>query len=220
MYVRFRILLLISLIGISRIAAYPQVDSIAYSKDFTFSDGLYLTIQDLKHNTPTLTPLNFNRYNPEIDFSDDQFLSYLNEKNKLNFPDSLGGTQRIYKQDIFAICKNGVILVGLKKVMVFGKVCFATTRNSSASISPETGVNGSFPTAHSPAKDLQFLVSYDSGKSYPYNLDNFEYLLRKKDKELFDEFSKLSRKEKKNNMFIYLNRLNERNPVYIKLASK
>jgi hypothetical protein len=63
--------------------------------------------------------------------------------------------------------------------------------------------------------DLQmFMIDFESGKSYEYNLENLEALLMK-DPELYEEFVSLRNKNQKKMMFVYLRKYNEKHPVLI-----
>ena len=51
-----RSLLLISLLSIPRILL-AQMDTVwvPWTRDYTFTDGIYLSFQDLRHNDPSIT---------------------------------------------------------------------------------------------------------------------------------------------------------------------
>ena len=60
----------------------------------------------------------------------------------------------------------------------------------------------------------QYLIDFESGKILEYDVSNAELLLMK-DSELYEEYVKLSRKKKKEQMFVYIRKFNEKNPLYI-----
>ncbi|HUU99382.1 MAG TPA: hypothetical protein VMW32_00325 [Bacteroidales bacterium] len=60
----------------------------------------------------------------------------------------------------------------------------------------------------------QYLIDFESGKILEYDVSNAELLLMK-DGELYEEYVKLSRKKKKEQMFVYIRKFNEKNPLYI-----
>jgi hypothetical protein len=63
--------------------------------------------------------------------------------------------------------------------------------------------------------DLEmFMIDFETGKSYEYNIDNLEALLMK-DPELYEEFVSMRNKNQKKMMFVYLRKFNERNPVLL-----
>ena len=60
----------------------------------------------------------------------------------------------------------------------------------------------------------QYLIDFESGKILEYDVSNAELLLMK-DGELYEEYVKLSRKKKKEQMFVYIRKFNEKNSLYI-----
>lgn len=60
----------------------------------------------------------------------------------------------------------------------------------------------------------QYLIDFESGKILEYDVSNAELLLMK-DSELYEEYVILSRKKKKELMFVYIRKFNEKNPLYV-----
>ncbi len=70
-------------------------------------------------------------------------------------------------------------------------------------------------SSNSSRTDLQmFMIDFETGKSYEYDLENLEALLMK-DPELYEEFVSLRNKNQKKMMFVYLRKYNEKHPVFI-----
>jgi hypothetical protein len=65
----------------------------------------------------------------------------------------------------------------------------------------------------------QYLIDFDSGKVLEFDVDNTELLLMKDDK-LYEEYVQLSRKKKKDLMFVYIRKFNENNPLYIPVPAQ
>ncbi len=59
-----------------------------------------------------------------------------------------------------------------------------------------------------------FMIDFETGKTYEYNLENLELMLMR-DPELYEEFVSLRNKNQKKMMFVYLRKFNERNPVFL-----
>jgi hypothetical protein len=59
----------------------------------------------------------------------------------------------------------------------------------------------------------QFLLDFSTGKIFDYSIGGMEVLLMS-DPELHDEFTQLKKKKKKQSLFLYLRKYNERNPLY------
>jgi len=60
----------------------------------------------------------------------------------------------------------------------------------------------------------QYIIDFESGKVMEFEIDNTELLLMK-DNVLYEEYVKLSRKKKKQLMFVYIRKFNEKNPLFI-----
>ncbi len=65
----------------------------------------------------------------------------------------------------------------------------------------------------------QYLIDFESGKVLEFDVDNTELLLMKDDK-LYEEYVQLSRKKKKDLMFVYIRKFNENNPLYIPVPAQ
>jgi DNA mismatch repair ATPase MutS len=65
----------------------------------------------------------------------------------------------------------------------------------------------------------QYLIDFESGKVLEFDIDNTELLIMK-DNQLYEEYVKLSRKKKKDLMFLYVRKFNEKNPLYIPVEQK
>lgn len=74
---------------------------------------------------------------------------------------------------------------------------------------------GGYPYRNTSRTDLEmFMIDFETGKSYEYNLENLEALLMR-DPELYEEFVSMRNKNQKKMMFVYLRKFNERHPVFL-----
>jgi hypothetical protein len=60
----------------------------------------------------------------------------------------------------------------------------------------------------------QYLIDFESGKVLEFDVDNTELLLMK-DSQLYEEYVQLSGKKKKDLMFVYISKFNDKNPLFI-----
>lgn len=60
----------------------------------------------------------------------------------------------------------------------------------------------------------QYLIDFETGKVLEFDIDNTELLLMK-DSQLYEEYVQLSHKKKKELMFVYIRKFNEKNPLYV-----
>ena len=254
---------------------YSQTDSVRYTKDFVFKDGIYITFQDFKNNNPPLISENFKKYNHDVDYFGEDLVGEHGLKERiLNYPVNSDSIGKILCDSIFGYVIDGVPLIlnelstpklidlgiipdsknyKIKDLLVyrffkFGKLCliypdkikvkiyvdslaanlaksedffYSEYSNTYKNLEQSASTwSGSDPIMIGPQrlnkKTKLYMLSFDSGNIYKFKLDKFSFLLEKKDKELFNEFSKLPKGKQEDMMFIYLNKLNDRNPVYFK----
>ena len=60
----------------------------------------------------------------------------------------------------------------------------------------------------------QYLIDFEEGKILEYDIENTELLLMK-DAELYEEFMRLPNKKKRELMFVYIRKFNEKNPLFV-----
>ncbi|MDX9773132.1 MAG: hypothetical protein RBT02_06890 [Bacteroidales bacterium] len=75
---------------------------------------------------------------------------------------------------------------------------------------------GGYPYRNNSSRsDLEmFMIDFETGKSYEYNLENLEALLMR-DPELYEEFVSMRNKNQKKQMFVFLRKFNEKHPVFL-----
>jgi len=75
---------------------------------------------------------------------------------------------------------------------------------------------GGYPYRNNSSRtDLQmFMIDFETGKTYEYNLENLEALLMR-DPQLYEEFVSMRNKNQKKMMFVYLRKFNENHPVFL-----
>ena len=65
----------------------------------------------------------------------------------------------------------------------------------------------------------QYIIDFESGKILEFDVDNTELLLMK-DNQLYEEYVQLSKKKKKDLIFVYIRKFNEKNPLYIPVPAQ
>jgi hypothetical protein len=60
----------------------------------------------------------------------------------------------------------------------------------------------------------QYLIDFETGKIIEFTVDNVVLLLMK-DNVLYEEYIQLPRKKRKELLFVYVRRFNEKNPLYL-----
>jgi hypothetical protein len=236
-----RIIVLISLysIGFSpfRLSGQDKEGMVKYTPEFRFTDGIYLNFDQVKQNSP----IPKSKILTSIDYNDREFFKKILEGEKIFFYDNVGVREEVAKNSIWGYSRNGVIYVQVQdnfnRITFVGNICHfvadVTTIDSRSYSSPYGSYDPyyspySYGNYYSPYNSYyspyrtnvarnelkQYLIDFDSGKVLEFDVENTELLLMKDDK-LYAEYVQLSRKKKKELMFVYVRKFNENNPLYI-----
>ncbi|KPK86419.1 MAG: hypothetical protein AMS27_05115 [Bacteroides sp. SM23_62_1] len=208
---------------------FSQADTtgmIRYTPEFEFTDGIYLSFEQVRQNNPILK----SRLITNVDYTSKDFFEQVLDNRFVYFFDHVGMKQQVRTSDIWGFSRNGVLYIamdeGFYRITIIGRIChFVATVTTYDSryydpyyYNPYYYNNyyryGGYPATYSSNELRQYLLDFDSGEIMDYNRDNLEILLMK-DPELHDEYSQLRRKKKKQLKFLYLRKFNERNPLYL-----
>jgi hypothetical protein len=151
----------------------------------------------------------------------------------------MGVRQEIAKNTIWGYARNGVLYVQIQenfnRITFIGSICHfvadITTYDSRYYNSPygyydpyysPYGYSSYYNPYYSPYRQSniarnemkQYLIDFESGKVLEFDVENTELLLMK-DNQLYEEYVQLSRKKKKELMFVYIRKFDEKNPLYI-----
>jgi hypothetical protein len=174
-----------------------------------------------------------------IDYNDREFFKKILQINKIYFYDNMGVRQEIVKNTIWGYARNGVLYVQIQenfnRITFVGSICHfvadITTYDSRYYNSPygyydpyysPYGYSSYYNPYYSPYRQSniarnemkQYLIDFESGKVLEFDVENTELLLMK-DSQLYEEYVQLSRKKKKELMFVYIRKFDEKNPLYI-----
>ncbi len=234
----FVISLMLSLVMVLPLAGQQEEGMVKYSPDFKFNDGIYLNFDQVKTNKPIPKA----KLLTSVDYNDREFFKKILKNDKIYFYDNLGVRQDVPKNSIWGYARNGVLYVQIQesfnRITFVGSICHfvadITTYDSRNYNSPygyydpyysPYGYNSyysPYSSYYSPYRQSnmtrtelkQYIIDFESGKILEFNVENTELLLMK-DNQLYDEYVQLSRKKKKDLMFVYIRKFNEKNPLYI-----
>jgi len=228
------------LLGISLqyLSGQEKEGMVKYTPEFKFIDGIYLNFDQVKLNSPIPKA----KLLTSIDYNDREFFKKILQINKIYFYDNMGMRQEIAKNTIWGYARNGVLYVQIQenfnRITFVGSICHfvadITTYDSRNYNSPYGYYDpyyspygyGSYYNTYNPyyspyrqsnvaRNELkQYLIDFESGKVMEFDVENTELLLMK-DSQLYEEYVQLSRKKKKELMFVYIRKFNEKNPLYI-----
>lgn len=237
-----RDIFLISLfsLGIPLIGLFGQDKEgmVKYTPDFRFTDGIYLNFDQVKMNAP----IPKSKLLTSVDYNDREFFKKVFEGEKIYFYDNMGIRQELPKSSIWGYSRNGVLYVQVQdnfnRITFVGSICHfvadITTYDSRSYNSPYgyydpyyspygySNYYNPYNPYYSPYRAgnmsrnelKQYLIDFESGKVLEFDVENTELLLMK-DNQLYEEYAQLSRKKKKELMFVYIRKFNEKNPLYI-----
>lgn len=238
----FRIFFLISFIvpanPFLHLYGQEKEGMIKYTPDFRFKDGIYLNFDQVKMNNPIPKA----KLLTSIDYNDREFFKKIMAVDKIYFYDNIGVRQEIAKNTIWGYARNGVLNIQIQenfnRVTFVGSICHfvadITTYDSRYGNSPYGYYDpysspygyGSYYSPYnsyySPYRQSnmtrtelkQYIIDFESGKVLEFDIENTELLLMK-DNQLYEEFVQLSRKKKKEQMFVFIRKFNDKNPLYI-----
>jgi hypothetical protein len=221
---------LLCLLSLFSSTSMSQVDSVrwvVYDPDFRFTDGIYLTFDQVKYNKPLLK----SRVISTIDYNSPEFYDILLTKTDISYYDYLGMRQTVKVTNIWGYAKNGNLFVRMydsfNKITYMGSIChFLATINVNYQpmydpyyYNPNYYYPGwSNNVSVSKTEIKQFIMDFSTGKILDYEEKNLEILLMR-DPQLYDEFMGISRKKKQQLKFYYIRKFNERNPLKIPVYS-
>lgn len=187
---------------------YAQVDTIKYQIDFRFADGIYRTFEEFKNNSPSIKSNAIIKNNPGVQF----FIGSAAKIEKISYYDSTGSIHNLKRSEVWGYCSRGFVHVlyndAYYRVLKIGLIIYFMEVHTPMASSNAPPLSNK---THNP-----YLIDFNTGKVIDYKLNNFIILLSQ-DQELFNEFKSLKKKSKmKEQMFIYLNRFNKRNPIYFR----
>jgi hypothetical protein len=189
-----------------------QSDSIRYSRDLPMPDGVYLSYDDFRHNRA----ITRQQIISDIDKSQLEFIgkALYQEDFKFKRNDSVITRKSVSAWGFF---QNNTLYVNYKddfyRIPVFGSISYLVATvivQNTGFYDPRFG----YPSSASSTREIrEFLMNFYDGLIIESNLGNLEELLAR-DKELFEEFTNLSKRKQKDQLYSFIRRFNEKHPVY------
>lgn len=206
---------------------------VKYTPDFKFNDGIYLNFEQVKTNSPIPKA----KLLTSIDYGDREFFKKIMEGDKIYFYDNMGIRQEIPRNTIWGYSRNGVLYIQVQdnfnRITFVGNIChfvadvttydrnyyspygydpYYSPYSYSSFYNPYYSPYRSSSLGRSELK--QYLIDFESGKIMEFDVENTEVLLMK-DSQIYEEYVQLSRRKRKDLMFVYIRKFNEKNPLYI-----
>ncbi|MCU0460775.1 MAG: hypothetical protein MUF36_01980 [Bacteroidales bacterium] len=230
--------LMVQILAVDTAIGQDRQGMVKYTPDFRFRDGIFVNFDQVKLNSPIPKA----KLLTSTDYNDKEFFKKLLESEKIYYYDGMGIRQEIKVDDIWGYARNGVLYIQIQnnfnRITFVGSICHFVadvTTYDSRYYSPYGGYYdpyyspygygnyyypyGSYYSPYSRSSTArneikQYLIDFGDGKIVEFDQKNTELLLMK-DSELYEEYVRLSRKDRKNLMFVYIRKFNEKNPLYI-----
>lgn len=198
------------------LCTFAQTNTVAYSRDYEFKEGLFLTLEQFKKNTPILKSAIVSVLpKDQIDF-----LTQITEQKTVIYKDSAGIEQKIETSTVWGFYQNRTVFINFNndfnRVNVIGTLSLFSALVTQAPLRNEP-IGDIYAIEPSFTELRQFVFDTQTNKVFDFNVKNMELLL-KNDAELYAQFMKLKKRKKADSIFIYLRKYNEKHPLY--LASK
>jgi hypothetical protein len=230
---------MVPVFAVNNASGQEQQGMVRYTPDFRFRDGVYVNFDQVKQNSPIPKA----RLLTSTDYNDKEFFKKLLESEKIYYYDGMGIRQEIDVDNIWGYARNGVIYIQVQnnfnRITFVGSICHFVadvTTYDSRYYSPYGGYYDpyyyspySYGNYYSPygsyyspynrnnmsrSEIKQYLIDFENGKTLEFDQKNTELLLMK-DSEIYEEYVRLPRKDRKDLMFVYIRKFNEKNPLYI-----
>ncbi len=202
-------------------------DMVAYTTDFEFRDGIYANFEMVKQNQP-IPPA---RIVSDVDLFDRDFYDKVTSGKEITIYDENGVRKVMQTEKIWGYGRNGALYINVGSS--FHRISYVG--GISHFVASITTYNPRYydpyyynpyyynsyyynrymnPRSNYASTELrQYLLDFETGKVMEYEIESVEVLLMK-DPELYDEYSALRNRKKKQMKFVFIRRFNERNPLY------
>lgn len=200
--------------------SFAQNDSVKYTRDYAFNEGIYITYSDFRMNRPiTKHVIESKEDKEQLDF-----IGKTVENSEYIFFKFGGHIHKVKTDSIWGFSQNNTVFINYDKKMfripVFGNISqfIATVEviNNYAGMNSPYYYNYGVTATNMPTKGRevrQFVMDFYSGQILDYNLKNITELL-KRDDAIYKSFMALSKGKRKKQMGMFLRKYNEAHPVY------
>lgn len=215
--------LLLSLFLITSISLFAQdsLQLVKYTPSFRFKEGIYLSHWNLLNNKP----IPKNRIITKVNKNSFDFFEKLLSNPKIQYFDDYGIEKEVLIKDLWGFCRKGAVFINwgddFSRIAVIGNIChFVATVTYYENNYDNYGYNYTYnyynqmPNRVRQTEIRQYLMVFETGKIVEYNHENVLSLISS-DKELFEQYSQLKKKKKKQMRFLYIRKFNEKHSLYL-----
>ncbi|HQQ93649.1 MAG TPA: hypothetical protein PLQ93_03775 [Bacteroidia bacterium] len=206
-----RFALCILTIILARLAG-AQSDSVVYKPENPPADGVYQTYFDFRHNKAILKEDIVLKADPEqLDY-----VGKAMEKDKLVYRVQ-NSEYSMATKDVWGYVQNGTFYLNylgkFYRVPVFGAISYLVAMvevKQSGFYDPRFGTYSGSTTTY---EQREFYLNFYEGRMKELNSADIEKLFSR-DQPLYEEYMALSQRKRKEQLYRYIRKFNENNPVY------
>jgi len=192
--------------------ALSQNDSVIYNNAVRMPDGIYLSYEDFRYDQP----IKIENIVSTIDKNQLEFVGKVMFEETLQFRrnDSIIKTSTRAAWGYF---QNNALFVNYRgdfyRVPVFGSISYLVAKvitTSPGFYDPRFGM----PVGTTNSAEIrEFLINFYDGKVVEFTASKVDELFAR-DVELFAEYSKLSRRKQKQEVYRFIRKYNEKHPIF------
>lgn len=213
-----RIIVLFFLLSFVNELFSQEKNFIKYFPGFHFTEGIYINFLDFKQNKPIPAFRFANQLNQNSYFVYEELI----QLPELLLITSSGDTVAVQTESIWGYSVNNYIYIQINgnfsRIHQIGALSHfigkkIVVENTYIDPNPLYYRTQTMRTQTTREEMQEYILDFESGSIVEFDLKSVEGIL-KRDAELYNEFTQLSAKKKKQLKFFYLKKYNERNPVY------
>lgn len=216
----FLLIILILTANSILIAQADTIRLVKYTPAFKFTEGIYYNFEQVKENKPILK----SRVVTNVSIRDIDFFEKVLQNKEIAYYDDYGIKQSIITKNIWGYCRKGTLYIQVEgefnRIPVVGSICHFVANITVYrdryynQYDPYYSYSSTLRPQQASYELKQFIIDFGTGKIMEYDYQTLSTILMR-DSELFEEFNALKRRKKKQLMFLYLRKFNEKHPLYI-----
>jgi hypothetical protein len=211
-----RTFLVLAFTAITTFCFGTNIESSPLQPGFRFKPGIYLSIEDWKHNQPIPKEAIISKYDPNDPYF---FIQVLNKK-WVKYRDTEGYEQEVESAKIFGYSIDNFVYTKYHtKISIIGAIChysniihqIADPNLTGLAFVALDGLLAQQSGIRKKERFRQFIIDFETGKIYRFTERYFKKLIDT-DVQLYNEYKSFPGR-KKDKMYIFLKKYNERHPI-------
>ena len=213
---KLKIIIIINILFQTTLISQNINDDLLFPENnIKLKEGIYINFDSFKKNKP----INKNFIVTNIPLNALDFYKKLSQTQTIFFFDTSGIKKQIDTKNIWGYSENNHVYINYNahfyKIPALGRISQFIAKIKVMRTETDPLYSGYYNMAtrtYEYEETHHFLLSLDNGQIYEYNYKNVEKLISP-DKELFNEYIKLKKRQRKKLAYKYISLYNKRNPI-------